>query len=245
MSKENDWLYGINPIKEALKSGRKINSIYISKSRRADVNEIVNIAQNKKILINFTETDFFNSKFPKGHQGIAAKVERKKLFSLDELLKIPSQKHELPFFIILDCIEDPHNFGSIIRVAEAVKVHGIIYQSRRSVGINSIVSKTSAGAIEYVNLSQVINIKHAIEKIKKIDIKVIGADANSEKTIWTEDMATPLALVVGSENKGIRKTVSQMCDSLVKIPMKGSINSLNVSTATAIFCYEILRQRNS
>ncbi len=245
MSKKESWLYGINPVREAIKSGRKIRTIYIAKQRHTQLDAIIAMAQNKAIAINFTEKDFFDSRFHKGHQGIAAIVEKKAFLTIDELLQIPFDRGELPFFLVLDCIEDPRNFGAILRVADAAGIHGVIYQFHRSAGLTDVVSKASAGASEYVNLVEVVNIKYAIEKIKMADINIIGAEVGSQMTLWDIDMKIPLAFVVGSEGKGLRRTVGLMCDFFVDIPMKGKINSLNVSMAAGILSYEVLRQRRS
>lgn len=242
--KKDEWLYGINPIREAIKSGRKVQAIYISRQRHEQKEAIIKMAQDREIALNFTEKEFFDSRFPKGHQGIAAIVDKRAFLTIDELLKGSLVKEELPFFLLLDCIEDPRNFGAILRVADAAGVHGVIYQSYRAAGLTDVASKASAGASEHVNLVEVVNIKHAIEKIKKADITIIGAEAGSKLTLWDIDLKIPLALVVGSEGKGLRRTVAQMCDSLVNIPMKGNIDSLNVSMATGILCYEVVRQRD-
>lgn len=245
MTKNQCWLYGVNPVTEALKSGRNVKSIYISNQRQEQIRKIINIAEVKGISINFVEKEFFDSRFDKGHQGIAAIIEKRAFLSIEELLKIPSDKCESPFFLVLDGIEDPRNFGAILRVADSTGIHGVVFQSRRSVGLSESVSKSSAGASEYVNLVEVVNIKHAIKKMKETNINIIGAEADAEQTIWDVDMRVPLAFVVGSEGKGLRRTVKEMCDLNVKIPMKGNVNSLNVSVATGILAYEVLRQRYS
>ncbi len=243
-SKENvEWIYGINPVIESLRSDRKIRTIYISKKRVEDINKIIEIAKAKGISIEFVEKDFFDSRFPKGHQGIAVVAEKKAHLTIDELIEIPLIKGEKPFFLIIDLIEDPRNLGAILRVADATGVHGVVYQSYRSAGITGAVIKASAGAIEYVNLTEVVNIKHAIKKMKDSDITIIGAEAGSKLTPWEKDMTEPLAVVIGSEGKGLRKTVREMCDTIVSIPMKGKVNSLNVSVACGIICYEVMRQR--
>ncbi len=243
MSKNAGWLYGINPITEVIKSGRKIKGIYISKQRHEQINKIILMAEDKGISINFVEKEFFDSRFHKGHQGIAAFVEKKAFLSIEELLNIPSKKDEMPFFLVLDGIEDPRNFGAILRVADSAGIHGVVFQSHRSAGITEVVSKASAGSSEYVNLAEVVNIKHALDKMRMADISIIGAEADAERILWDIDMKVPLAFVVGSEGKGLRRTVREMCDFLLKIPMKGNVNSLNVSMATGILCYEALRQR--
>jgi len=240
---KTEWLYGFNPVLEAIRSERKITFIYISKQRHENIEKIIETAKAKKIPVNFKEKDFFDSRFHKGHQGIAAVVEKKKLLSVEDLLNIPAQKNEVPFFLILDLIEDPRNFGAILRVADAAGMHGVIFQSNRSAGITSVVSKASAGALEYVNIAEVVNIKHAIDKMKRLDIAIIGAEAGSELTPWDIDMKGPMAFVIGSEGQGLRKTVREMCDFVVSLPMRGKVNSLNVSVATGILSYEVIRQR--
>jgi len=241
--KDGVWLYGLNPVLEAIKSGRTINAIYISKKRHGDVQRIVDLADAKGISIKFEEDVFFDSRFQKGHQGIAAAVKQKKLLKIEDLLIIPDKRGETPLFFILDLIEDPRNFGAILRVADAAGVHGVVFQSHRSAGITPIVSKASAGALEHVNIASVINIKHAIDKMKRLDITIVGAEAGSELTPWDIDMKVPMAIVIGSEGQGLRKTVREMCDFVVSLPMRGMVNSLNVSVAAGILVYEVIRQR--
>jgi len=242
-SAKEEWLYGFNPVLEAIKSGRKIKTVYISRQRHEQIQNIIEIAKAEGIRVEFAEKDFFDTKFHKGHQGIAALVAQKKLLSIDELLSISEKSGETLFFLVLDCIEDPRNFGAILRVADAAGVHGVVFQSHRSAGITPIVSKASAGALEYVNLAEVVNIKHAINKMKKLNITIVGAEAGSELTPWDIDMEGPMAFVIGSEGQGLRKTVREMCDFVVSLPMRGKVNSLNVSVATGILSYEVIRQR--
>ncbi|MCL5063414.1 MAG: 23S rRNA (guanosine(2251)-2'-O)-methyltransferase RlmB [Nitrospirae bacterium] len=242
-SAKEEWLYGFNPVLEAIKSGRKIKTVYISRQRHEQIQNIIEIAKAEGIRVEFAEKNFFDTKFHKGHQGIAALVAQKKLLSIDELLSISEKSGETLFFLVLDCIEDPRNFGAILRVADAAGVHGVVFQSHRSAGITPIVSKASAGALEYVNLAEVVNIKHAIDKMKKLNITIVGAEAGSELTPWDIDMEGPMAFVIGSEGQGLRKTVREMCDFVVSLPMRGKVNSLNVSVATGILSYEVIRQR--
>lgn len=243
MDKKAEWLYGFNPVWEAIKSGRKISTLYISKQRHEQVQKIIELANEKGIRIEFENKEFFDSKFHKGHQGIAAVAEKKGFLSIDELLTIPEKKGEPAFFLILDLIEDPRNFGAILRVADAAGVHGVVFQSHRSARVTHIVSKASAGALEYVNISEIVNIKHAIDKMKRSDITIVGAEAGSDLTPWDIDMRSPLAFVIGSEGQGLRKTVREMCDFVVSLPMMGKVNSLNVSVAAGILSYEVIHQR--
>ncbi|MBI4689037.1 MAG: 23S rRNA (guanosine(2251)-2'-O)-methyltransferase RlmB [Nitrospirae bacterium] len=240
---KDTWIYGLNPVLEALKAGRDIKEIYLSSGRREKLLQIEEHISLRKIPVKIVDIDFFNKTFPKGHQGIAAKVSSREYVDLYDLLDIPLKRNELPFFLVLDCIEDPRNFGAIVRSAEAAGVHGIIIQSHRSAGVGPEVSKASAGAVEYIPVSQVGNIKNAISEMKERDITIIGAEAGSELLPWDIDLNVPVCLVIGSEGKGLRKTVSERCDSIISLPMKGMIGSLNVSVAAAVLMFEILRQR--
>lgn len=217
--------------------------IFLSAKRHEKVLEIKKDAQDKNIPVKILAPSFFDLTFGKGNQGIAAKVYSKTYVPLDELFDIPYKKNELPLFFVIDCIEDPRNIGAILRVADAAGVHGIVIQSHRSATLSFEVSKVSSGAIEYVPVSIVSNIKHAIYEMKKLEITIIGAEADADKNFWDIDFKIPLAIVIGSEGKGIRRTVKEKCDILARIPMKGKINSLNVSVAAGIFTFEILRQR--
>lgn len=237
------WIYGLNPVLEAIRAGRNIKEVYLSSSRHEKLSLIEKEIERRKIPVKIVDIKFFNDLFPKGHQGIAAKGSQKGYIDIDDLLNTPVNKNELPFFLILDCIEDPRNVGAILRSAEAAGVHGVIVQAYRSAGLGAEVSKASAGAVEYVPVSQVSNIKHAISKMKKMDITIIGAEAGSELMPWDIDLSSPVGLVIGSEGKGLRKTVAEKCDFITSLPMKGIINSLNVSVAAGILMFEILRQR--
>jgi 23S rRNA (guanosine2251-2'-O)-methyltransferase len=239
----SEWIYGLNPVLEAIRACRNIKGIFISSKRRDKVAEIKKEAEGRKIPFKVSDPIFFDCTFKKGHQGVAAEVSSKEYVSLDEFLDIPLKKKETPLFIILDCIQDPRNFGAILRVADAAGIHGIVIQSHRSVTLSSEVSKVSAGAVEYVPVSKVSNIKYAIHEMKKRGITIVGADAGAEKIVWDINLNVPLALVIGSEGKGLRETVKKGCDVLANIPMRGKINSLNASVATGIFAFEILRQR--
>ncbi len=239
----SEWIYGLNPVLEAIRAGRNIKGIFISSGRHDKVFEIKKEAADRKIPVKISDPIFFDSNFSKGHQGVAAEVTSKGYVELDELFEIPLKRKETPLFIILDCIEDPRNFGAILRVADAAGIHGIVIQSHRSATLGYEVSKVSAGAVEYVPVAMVANIKHAIYEMKKQGITVVGAEAGADKIVWELNFKVPLALVFGSEGKGIRMTVRKNCDVLVSLPMQGKINSLNVSVAAGIFAFEILRQR--
>lgn len=240
----NGWVYGINPVFEALRSGRTIKEFYVSSGRRQIPQWLIKEAESRGIPVKTAAQDFFDRNFGKSNQGVAAKVLAKDYVPLNELIKSPFEKGQIPLFILLDCIEDPRNFGAILRTADAAGVHGVVIQSYRSVSLSADISKVSAGAVEHVPVSIVPNIKNAITEMKKNDILVAGAETDTQKSIWDVKLNVPLALVLGSEGRGLRQTVKEMCDVLVKVPMYGKVNSLNVSVAAGILLFEILRQRN-
>lgn len=236
-------LYGLNPVMEALKAGRVLSTLYIYTGRHKNVADLKKEAEKQGVPVRAVPLSFFEKRFPKGHQGIAAEVAGKAYTPLEEMLGIPEKRGETPFFIILDLIEDPRNLGAILRSAEAAGAHGVVLQKKRSAALGPKASKTSAGAAEYIPVSVVANIKHAIDKMKELGINIIGAEAGSGLPAWDLDMSGPLALVIGSEGRGLRKTVKDRCDYIVSLPMRGRLNSLNTSVAAGILIYEILRQR--
>jgi 23S rRNA (guanosine2251-2'-O)-methyltransferase len=162
--------------------------------------------------------------------------------TIEALMEIPDKKGETPFFVILDCIEDPRNLGAILRSAEAAGVHGVVIQERRSAKPGPEAAKASAGAMEHIPVCVVSNIKHAIEAMKKIGITIVGAEAGKQPSPWEVDLRGPAALVLGSEDKGVRRVVREKCDMIVSLPIRGQVTSLNTSVAAGILIYEYLRQ---
>jgi 23S rRNA (guanosine2251-2'-O)-methyltransferase len=243
---EIDKLEGRNPIMEALKANRTINKIFVAKGEReGSIRQIIAMAREKKIIITEVEHGVLESmSSTKSHQGIIAFVAVKEYVEVDDILKIAEEKGQPPFIIILDEIADPHNFGAILRTANAVGAHGVIIPKRRAIGLTSAVSKASAGAIEYVPVARVTNIAQTIEYLKKNNVWVVGTDSTGEKAFYNSDLKGSIALVVGSEGEGMGKLIREKCDFVVNIPMQGEISSLNASVAAAIVMYEILKQRS-
>jgi len=239
-----EWIYGLNPVLEAMRAGRRLNALYIHAGRRKAAGELAREATELRVPVSIVEdAGFFDSRFPKGHQGIAAEASRTPLLSLEELLETSSRSIDPPFFVILDLMEDPRNLGAVLRSAEAAGVHGVLWQERRQAGLGPIARKAAAGAAEYIPICVVSNIKHAIRRMRDLGITVVGAEAGPHPSPWELDLAGPLALVIGSEGKGLRKTVREQCDFLASLPMRGRVGSLNASVAAGVLLYEALRQR--
>lgn len=241
-----DIIEGRNPILEALKSGREIDKIFVSAGdKNGSVIKIISEAKKRGIIVQQVERAKLDSMSKtKNHQGVVAYCAAVQYSTLDDILASARQKGEAPFIVIADEITDPHNLGSLLRTANCAGVHGIVIPKRRSVGLNSVVAKTSAGAVEFTPVAKVTNISSAIDRLKKENIWVIGADMNGENTIYTQDFSGGVAIVVGSEGEGISRIVKEKCDFLVQIPMLGEITSLNASVAGALMIYEVVRSRN-
>lgn len=242
---DNDKLEGRNSVLEALKANRTINKLFVIKGEReGSIRQIVAMARQKGIITTEVEKSALDSmSTSRSHQGVIAFVAVKEYVEVDDILRIAHEKGQPPFIVILDEITDPHNFGAILRTANAVGVHGVIIPKRRAIGLTSAVSKASAGAVEYVPVSRVTNISQTIEYLKKNNVWVVGTDATGDKAFYESDLKGPIALVVGSEGEGMGKLIRDKCDFVVNIPMLGEISSLNASVAGAIVMYEILKQR--
>lgn len=240
-----DKLIGRNPIMEGLRSGREIDKLLVAKgAAEGSIKKIIAMAREKGIPVQQVERQKLNE-LAEGetHQGVIALAAAHHYVELEEILDKAKKKGTDPFLIILDGILDPHNLGSIMRTADAVGVDGIIIPKRRAVGLTSVVAKTSAGAIEYVPVAKVSNIAQTIDKVKKMGIWVTGADMAGENDHYHANLQGPIALVIGSEGEGISRLVKEKCDFLVKLPMVGSISSLNASVAAGVLMYEVFRQR--
>ncbi len=236
---------GRKPILEALRAGRPIHKIIVSQSAKGAVKEIIALAKAKNIPVQEVAPAHIQTlSDSKTVQGIIAMAAAKAYADLDDLLAIPREKQEEPFFLILDGVEDPHNLGSIIRTAESAGVHGIIIGKHRAVGLTETVGKVSAGALEYMPVARVTNIAQTIDVLKGAGIWIAGADMEGESIFNVPDRVRgAMALVIGGEGKGISRLVKDQCDFLLSLPMRGHIQSLNASAAAAIFIYEMLRVR--
>lgn len=240
-----DIIYGRNPVAEALEAGRTIDKIFIQDGlRNAQLGTIKSLAKGRGVLYQVVDkrkldklTDNNN------HQGVAAYVSAHSYVTVDEILKIAEKSGEPPFLVIADGITDPHNLGSIIRTANAAGAHGVIIPKNRSVSLNSVVAKVSAGAVEHIAVARVTNIAQTIDYLKKQGVWITGTALEATRTYYESDLTGPLGIVIGSEGDGMSRIVRERCDFLVKIPMDDTAESLNASVAAGIIMFESVRQR--
>lgn len=236
-------IVGRNPVNEALKSGKSIDTIYVDPEAGGSINAITRIARERGIVIKSVSSQKLTQMCQgASHQGIIASGACAEYVSVEDILAVSKRKGTEPFIIICDEIEDPHNLGAIIRTAEAAGADGIIIPKRRSASLNATVYKTSAGAASWLPVARVANLGAAIDTLKAQGIWVYGTDASGAE--YTETSFTgAIALVIGSEGFGMGRLIKEKCDHLVKLPMNGKITSLNASVAAGIFMYEAVRQR--
>ena len=240
-------LIGRKPVLEAINSGEEIDQVYILYGQQGGIVETIRIAAKKKgIKCNLVPISRFRSITNNPNaQGVAAKKSEQKFYQLEEIVS-SSKKSLYPLLLILDSIQNTHNVGAIIRTAECCGVDGIIFTKHNSAPINETVVKTSAGATEHIKLCQVTNLAQALLQLKEEGYWIIGSSLSDDSKVYTvADYKIPVALILGNEEKGIRKLTINNCDLLIKIPMMGKIQSLNVSVSAGIILFEILRQRST
>lgn len=242
---QEEIIIGKNPVMQAIKSGREMNKILLSDqiSRQTEL-EVRQLVRRKKTPIQKVPRKKLDDLTKGKHQGIVAFVASYTYASLNDVLNSVKAKNELPFLIVLDELEDPHNLGAILRTADATGVHGVIIPKHRAVGLTETVAKASAGAIEHIPVVRVTNIANTLEKLKDQNIWIVGTDERESEDYRSLDGETALAVVIGNEGKGISRLVKEKCDWFVHIPMQGKIPSLNASVAASILMFEIFRKRN-
>lgn len=239
-----DLIVGRNPVSEALRGNRPIDKLLVARGEKSGaVVGILAKARAKGIPIKEVDRvklDYLCGNAP--HQGIVAFAAAKEYAVLDDIFACAESRNEAPFIVVLDEIEDPHNLGAIIRTAECAGVHGVIIPKRRSAGLSYTVGKSSAGAVEYMNVVRVTNIAVLLDELKQRGVWVYGADMNGEDYRRC-DMSGACAIVIGNEGKGISRLVREKCDVIVSLPMKGRVSSLNASVAAGILMYRALEGR--
>ncbi len=244
-------LYGRNPVREAIKSGRSIDRVLVTAAGTEDgsLRELVRMARDAGVVVSeVTKQKLDEMTLPYGyagkpanHQGIIARMPECQYVEVEEILAQAKERGEDPFIIVLDSISDPHNLGSIMRSALCAGAHGVIIPKRRAASVTAAAGKASAGAVAYLPVARVANLSNAVEELKKAGLWICGADAEG-KTMSECALTGPLALVIGSEDEGISRILREKCDFLAGIPMKGPLDSLNASVAAAVLIFEKVRQ---
>jgi len=243
---QSELIYGLHAIREALRAGtRPLQRLLLQRTDRQFA-EIVQQAKVKRIPIHIEPPAAFDRLVPNGkHQGVIAFVAAKPYSSIEEILEQARRRGEPPFLVILDGVEDPHNLGAVLRTAEAAGVHGVLIPDRRAAGLTSVVAKVSAGALDHMLVARVGNISRLIEDLKEAGVWVYGVEPSAPTQFTGVDMTGPIAFVLGGEGEGIRPGVLKVCDGRFSIPMKGKVESLNVSAAVAVALFEGVRQRSA
>ena len=243
VDENSEMIAGKNPVLEALRAGREINKLWIAEGvKKTGIQELIDLAKERGVLVQFVPKQKVD-KLADNHQGIVASVAAYQYAEIEDLFNAAKAKNEDPFFLILDELEDPHNLGSIMRTADAIGVHGIIIPKRRAVGLTAVVAKASTGAIEHVPVVRVTNLAQTVDELKERGIWIAGTDAKGSADYRKMDATLPLAIIIGSEGKGMARLLKEKCDFLYHLPMVGHVTSLNASVAAALLMYEVYRKR--
>ncbi len=244
-SKQPEFIIGRHPAVAALKSDQEINKVFIQKDLRSDaIASVIKLARERRLVISMVpKTKLDQMTNNENHQGVALAVAAYKYATIDDLFARATERDEAPFFLILDELADPHNLGSILRTADAAGVHGIIIPRRRSVGLTSVVAKTSTGAIEHVPVARVTNLVQTAKELQARGLWLFGTDMQgTDYRHW--DAKGPVALVIGNEGKGISSLLKKTCDEMLTIPMIGHVQSLNASVAASLLIYQGFNSRH-
>jgi len=241
----DDRVWGRNPVKALLKSGgRRADEIAVLAGARGPLSEIVALARRAGVKVSYRTRDQLSAMAGSDdHQGVVARVAAAEYTDLEDLLAIPARRKEIPFFLALDQVQDPRNFGALLRTADAFGVHGVIVPKHHAVGLIEAAARTAMGAVEYIPVARETNLVTALEKLKESGVWIYGAAADKGVAPWAADLKGPACLVLGGESEGLRPLVARSCDLLVTVPMRGGVGSLNVAAAGAALCYEVARQR--
>ncbi len=234
---------GRNQVLEAIKNNTTINKLMLDQNYASRKDEVIALAREHKIKIEFLPKKMLDAKsVTSHHQGYIAESVDFQYTSVEEILEIARNKNTIPFIVLLDGIEDPHNLGAIIRTCECAGVSGIIIPKMRACQVNETVIRTSAGAISNMKIARVTNLKEAIDTLKENGLWIYACEIDGEN-IYSQDLTGPIGIVIGSEGQGIKPSLKTYCDGVISLPLKGSVNSLNASVSAGIAIYEILRQR--
>lgn len=239
---------GRRAVLEVLRAGRPLRKVLIGRHVRhtGPVREILLEARRKNVIVQFVDAHRLDALAPASHhQGFIALAAAKAVVTPDEILALARARGEPPFVVLLDGVEDPANLGAIIRAAEGAGAHGLIIPKHRAAGLTPAVAKSSAGALEYLSVAQVTNLTRTLEDLKAAGVWVVGADPTAVEHHFQVRLVPPLAIVLGSEGRGLSRLVREQCDLLVRLPMRGRIASLNVAVAAGVLLYEVVRQQEA
>ncbi len=244
MEKEHQ-IFGIRAIIEAIQAGTTIDKVYIQKETSGDLmKDLMKVMKRANVNFSYVPVEKLNKLTPNNHQGAVATISPISFFDLESLIETIIENGKKPLFLVLDQISDARNFGAIIRTAECTGVNGIIIQKSGSAPVNGDTVKTSAGAVFNIPICKVEHIKDAIFLLQANGIKTVAATEKTDNTIYNIDFSEAVAIIMGSEDRGVNPSVLKIVDEKAKLPMFGTIGSLNVSVACGAFLYEVVRQRN-
>ena len=236
-------IYGINPVIEALRSGR-VRCVRIGARSDKRTEEVLALARQAGVRVERVDAQALERAARGGvHQGVIAELEPPRDYGIAEL--VAAAAPSAPLIVVLDGIEDPHNVGAVLRAADAAGCHGVVRQARHAAALDGVAMKASAGAAAHVRVATVVNIARAVEELKDAGVWTVGLAGEAAEPYFAADLTLPSAIVMGAEGPGLRRLVRERCDRLVSIPMHGSVSSLNVSVAAGITLFEALRQRLS
>lgn len=242
---KNDYIYGIRPVIEAIEAGKDIDKVLVKKDLSGDlINELYELVKRYRILIQRVPLEKINRITRKNHQGVLAVLSSVTYSNISNVMPEIYENGRMPFLVALDGITDVRNFGAIARTCECAGVDAVVIPERHSVSVSGDAMKTSAGALNYLQVCRERSMQGALEYLKKNGCKIVGASGKTKKTYTDVDYSVPTVIVMGSEDTGMTPEVEAVCDELVTIPEYGQINSLNVSVAAGIMMYEVVRQRN-
>ena len=235
---------GRNAVLEAFRSGKTVDRLFVLDGcQDGPVKTILREAKKQDTMVQYVKKERLDQlSETKNHQGVIAYCAACEYAEVSDILENAKKKGEAPFIVLLDGIEDPHNLGAIIRTANQAGAHGVIIPKRRAVGLTATVARTSAGAVNYTPVAKVTNLVTVMEDLKKEGMWFVCADMDGEM-MYNLDLKGSIGLVIGNEGEGVSRLVKEKCDFVASIPMKGDIDSLNVSVATGVLTYEIVRQR--
>ena len=243
MEKEQQ-IFGIRAIIEAVQAGTEIDKVFVQKDLQGDLmKELLKVLKQNGVNFSYVPVEKLNRLGNRNHQGAVASISPISFADLDELIATLLEENKKPLFIVLDGISDARNFGAIIRTAECTGVNGIIIPKQGSAPVNGDTVKTSAGAVFNIPICKVDHVKDAVFHLQSCGIKTVAATEKTNNNIYDIDFTEPVAIVMGSEDKGVNPSVLKVVDEKAKLPMYGTISSLNVSVACGAFLYEVVRQR--